>query len=555
MRKIQIFAMFSLFVSSAPVLFAQDKPDDVIMRAMSDELDRAVNKLELAGLPKPYFVQMKAEDRATYSLSASYGGLERSSQSHNRVGSVRSRVGSFELDNTNFRTSFGAANILPIDNDYKAIRCVFWLLLDQDYKRAVENLAQKIAYLKDKTNEERPDSFSPAAPAVETQLPPKYDFDEKTWQGNVVRLSARFKEHPKIKDARVTMMTGFVTEWLVNSEGTRLRTTDSGVQIEIQAEIQSPDGMSLSDSRSVLVERFDQLPSMDKMLADIDEMCKDLISSSEAPVLTQYTGPILFDPIAAGSAFDSLLSLGLAARPQPLGSGEDSDQSLEKKIGLRILPRTFNVYDDPNPKDFEGKVLAGAYDYDDEAVKPQRVSLVEKGILKTLVASRAPTKTIKKTTGHGRASGFSDPRSYTGCLYISTETPLPPAELKQELLQAARDEGLPFALHIKSVKEGEVGSIGNPIQAFKVFVDDGHEELVRGLQFRPVEVRSLKRLLAAGSERKVFNTMSPVTASVISPAILFEELELTKIEGEFDKLPILPSPLVRGKDAGSRAGS
>jgi hypothetical protein len=128
-------------------------------------------------------------------------------------------------------------------------------------------------------------------------------------------------------------------------------------------------------------------------------------------------------------------------------------------------------------------------------------------------------------------------------------------ELKQELLQSARDEGLPFALRIKSIKEGEVGGIGNPIRAFKVFVDDGHEEPIRGAQFKPVEVRSLKRLLAAGGERKAFNTTSPVPASVIAPAIVFEELELTKIEGEFDKLPILPSPLVRGKSPNVNTGS
>jgi hypothetical protein len=34
---------------------------------------------------------------------------------------------------------------------------------------------------------------------------------------------------------------------------------------------------------------------------------------------------------------------------------------------------------------------------------------------------------------------------------------------------------------------------------------------------------------------------------VIAPAILFEELELTKIEEEFDKPPILSSPATRTK--------
>ena len=97
------------------------------------------------------------------------------------------------------------------------------------------------------------------------------------------------------------------------------------------------------------------------------------------------------------------------------------------------------------------------------------------------------------------------------------------------------------------MRSGGGGELGNPIYAYKVYVDDGHEELIRGMEFLPVEPRSLKRLLAAGIERKVYNSSAGVSHSVIAPAILFDELELTKIEREFDKLPIMKSPAQRGK--------
>ena len=87
--------------------------------------------------------------------------------------------------------------------------------------------------------------------------------------------------------------------------------------------------------------------------------------------------------------------------------------------------------------------------------------------------------------------------------------------------------------------------LGDPILAYKVYVEDGREELVRGLEFLPVETRALKHILAAGSERKVYNSTSGTSTSVISPAVLFEELELTKSEEELDKLPILKSPATR----------
>jgi hypothetical protein len=281
------------------------------------------------------------------------------------------------------------------------------------------------------------------------------------------------------------------------------------------------------------------------ILADIDGMCRKLIALTAAPVLEHYTGPVLFEPRAAGRVFEALLADGFCARPKPLGAGSGSDTSLEKRIGRRILPRSFHVYDDPGPEFFEGTLLAGAYTYDDEAVRPRRVTLVENGILKTLLASRAPTRKIKKTTGHGRSGGLGDARATIGCLYVSDELGMSADGLKEELLETARDEGLEFALRIEAMEVGGFGQLGNPIYAYKIYTDDGREELVRGLEFLPVGTRSLRHILAAGTRRKVYNSTAGVPASIIAPAVIFDELELTRIEREFDKLPILKSPLQR----------
>ena len=519
--------------------------DDVVMRAMVDEMQRSMEKLSLDDLPKPYFIQLATQDRSTFSVRAAYGGLLRSEERHNRFINIRTRVGSYTMDNTNVLRSFGQVGTLPLDDDYVALRHAIWLLLDQDYKGAVETLTRKEAYLKSKTVVDRPDDFS-AAPSVQKSGPPtKLDLAPAEWEQRIVQLSKRFERYGKIQNSSVSFMAGTVTDWIVNSEGTRLRSSDTGLWLEIKARIQAPDGMPLSDSRTYLAETPDQLPTIEKMQTDIDEMCTSLVALSEAEVPEQYTGPILFEAIAAGSVFDALLADALCARPVPLGAGRWGDDSLEKKLGLRILPRSFQIFDDPGPKQFEGTVLAGAYKYDDEAVKAHRVSIVEKGILKNLVSARAPTKKVKRSTGHGRNNGFGDARATAGCLYVSDDNALSQSELKEELIQAARDEGLPFALRITTLKPGRSGSLGPPVYAYKVFVDDGREELVRGLQFLPVERRALKRILAAGRERKAYNTSGSVASTIIAPAILFEELELTKTETEFDKLPILPSPSTR----------
>lgn len=519
--------------------------DDVVLKAMVDELERSAKELVLPDLPRPYFVHMTAQDRRLFNMSAAYGGLQRSSESRNRAAGVRVRVGSYTLDNTNFRRTFGAAATIPIDDDYTALRQSLWLLLDQDYKQAVETLAQKIAYLKDKAaDEDRPDDYSPAAGTLHFDPKPAINFDRAAWEKTLVKLSDRFKAHPKIQDADVSLFAGEAVEWIVTTEGTRVRMGDTGIQIQIQADLQADDGMPLADSRTYVAERIEQLPSVEKMLADIDEMCANLVALAAAPRLEQYSGPVLFDAAAAGVVFESLLGDRLSARPLPLGSSGD-DPSFEKKIGLRILPRSFHITDDPIPKMFGETVLTGAYELDDEAVKPSKTKLVKKGILKTLVSGRAPTRKIKQSTGHARNVSFGDPRANIGCLYISSDDAMTSDELTKELLQAAQDEGLEAGLRVKALERGSSDELGDPIYAYRVSAKDGKEELVRGLRFRPVQATAMKRILGAGNEPKAYNSVTGISASIIAPPVLFEELELSKIEGEFETLPILKSPATR----------
>ncbi len=525
-------------------IFAGDE-DDVVMRAMVDELNRSMKQLVIEDLPRPYFIQLTTEDRTTYIISAAYGALQRSGRRRVRTIKSRVRVGSYRMDNTNFGGGGGRAGLLPLDDDYVALRRAIWLTIDEDYKRAVETLTAKEAYLKDKTDSDRPDDFAPAEAVVASEPPASLTYDRKSWEANLKRLSQRFSDYPLIPDADVSFYAGRVQQWIVNSDGTRLRTGDTGVLIKVEAEIQAEDGMRLSESRRYLGETFDQLPGIDEMLGDIDELCTKLIAQTHAGLLEHYTGPVLFEPIAAAKVVESLLAGRLCARPIPVGAGGWADKSLEKKIGLRILPRSFQVYDNPGPKRFEGQPLAGAYTYDDEARRPERVSLVESGVLKTLVAARAPTDRIAKSTGHGRSAGFADPRASIGCIYVSADDGLPLDQLKKELIETAREEGLEFGLRIAAMEAGVADSLGDPIHAYKVYVQDGREEPVRGMEFLPVSIRALKRILAAGNKQMVYNSISYLPTSFVTPALLFEELDLTKIEEEFDRLPILKPPALR----------
>lgn len=549
-RRISILAVVtfaSLTTGAARASLPQPSDGEVLMKAMTDELTRSMNELVLEGLEKPYFLQYNAQDRVVVSMSAAHGGLKQSDVKRERAIGSRIRVGTLSLDNTNVFRGAGGRGSLPLDDDYVALRHTIWRITDEDYKRAVETLTRKIAYLQDKTIEDRPDDFTPGEPVQTMQPTVALVIDQGVWEKKVRDISARFKNHPAIMDSGVEFYAIAVHEFLVNSEGSRIRVGDTGTLLRITAEIQADDGEYLSDEVHYLQETPEKLPSIEAILADIDNMCTRLVALAKAPKVEQYTGPILFEPVAAGKVFEALLANGLCARPTPLGAGGAwQEESLEKKLGLRVLPRSMSVVDDSTQKYFEGIPLAGQFDFDDEGTKPRIVELVTKGVLKDLVAGRAPTKKFKKTTGHARGGEFSDPTATVGCLYFTDDNAIAKEEMKQELLTAAKEEGLEFAMRIEAMERGGGGRLGAPLYAYRVSAADGSEELVRGLEFLPVQTRALKKILAVGKERKVYNSIGSVSISFISPAILFEELELRKLTEEFDKPPILKAPWNRG---------
>jgi hypothetical protein len=103
-------------------------------------------------------------------------------------------------------------------------------------------------------------------------------------------------------------------------------------------------------------------------------------------------------------------------------------------------------------------------------------------------------------------------------------------------------------------QQGSAHPVSLPLLVFEVFAD-GHEELVRGLQFHGLNARSLRDILAAGDDSAPFDFMdSPAPfalvgygsfateASVVAPSVLIDDLELRTASDEEPKLPLAPPP-------------
>jgi hypothetical protein len=100
-----------------------------------------------------------------------------------------------------------------------------------------------------------------------------------------------------------------------------------------------------------------------------------------------------------------------------------------------------------------------------------------------------------------------------------------------------------------------------PLMVYKVNVDDGKEELVRGTLLSGLTAKSLRTILGVGNDPGVFSyeqgqgfqfagtalgafgsSEGGVPSTVVAPSLLLEEVEVHGPHGEPRRLPLVPPP-------------
>jgi TldD protein len=561
---------------------------DVLLRAMKDEIKRVSSLIRL-GLDPPYYTEYRVEDTVSHSIVAALGALVEESDSAFRAPSVEMRVGTANFDNTDhiFSEAFVGNRYDPgqlsLDNNYLAFRQIFWLASDRAYKTAQESIARKRSSLKNMSQPDSQPDFS-QVPAAHSILPiERKPFASASWKSEAIRLSALFNAYPKVFNSGVEVQSSQSTNYVVTSEGTELRTPEDVTFIRVSGHGLAPNGSNVRDATVFQAFSPDGLPSEDLLTREVKAVGEHVTALSEAPAGEAYDGPVLFEAPAAAQLFGQLLGDNLKITRRPISDpGRPSHYSpseLESKVGSRILPEWMDVVDDPTQTQYQGHTLLGHYLYDMEGVAPQPLTLVEKGVLKSFLLTRTPVfKDFTGSNGHARMTGSYGARSPGfGNLFIRVSQTTPAADMKKKLIDLCRAGNKPYGILIRKLDYPSTASIDElgqvaqaaggshpvvpPLLAYKIY-PDGREELVRGLLFHGVSTRSFKDIVAASDENYVFDLIDSnapfalvgagtftTTANVISPAVLFEELELEPAKEETQKPPIVPPPALTGSSA------
>ena len=554
------FALLNFGLNSA---LAESKSP--IVEAVEAEMTRGMKELQLGEQPKPYWMAANIYD-STYSRAHTTGGvlLSKKSSNYARV-RLDVRVGSLEFDNSNMDTfSNGTEMIwLPEEKDPLALRRAIWLGMDEAYKDAVDTYSQKSSAWENREYPDRPEMLPlSGTPTVDSQS--RSSFDTEWAYDTSIALSSVFKAYPELDSNEVLVYEKSYVEDVLTTEG--VHTSEVHHQIVIHAEsiTKAKDGSRIRDTRSWVVPSREALPSMEELTLELQELAEWTLALRDAPVEENYLGPVILEDTAAVEIFRQLLHPQLSGTP-PTAATPNADGTLPRNIptarmGRRLLPFGWSVVDDAT-MDLQ---LNGSYAYDAQGVSPQRVELVEDGVIKDLLMTRIPRGEFTESTGHARASGGDRYVALPSVVTVKPKKHTKKRKLSKKGVQLAKQTGNDYVLVIKHIEplaltedfeiafsgDEQLSGLTTPSVVVRRYAD-GTEEPVRGLKFVGVDRRVLKDIVLAGPQQDFVGLMDasdgryfmsptggrPVSWSV--PSILISEMELSG-QGGGDEYILLP---------------
>jgi TldD protein len=536
--------------------------EDPLLNMLTEEIDREMKELSKLEIP-PYYIDYRVDDIHSAILQASFGSLVSDDETNTRGLTAVVRVGDYILDNThNYKGNYSMPEqtevygaVLPLENKPEAIKQVLWRITDKAYKNAsamVSSFMNNDKLIRDKS--ELPD-FSRETASVYFENPVdtrQLEIDKDQWIKRLKEYTNIFSDDSLIFHCEATYKSIFIRNYFVSTEGSSIVQNSGYSQIQIVVSIQHEKGTLLPVQKSYVAIDPSGLPAHELILRDLNDIYKKLKEMRNAALAEPYAGPAILSPEAAGVFFHEIFGHRIEGHRL---QNYDDGQTFREKINDQVLPKGFNVYSDPGLKYWDGQYLIGEYDFDDQGIKGQRVTVIENGKLKNFLMSRRPMGEFHNSNGHGRAQAGFAPVSRQSNLIIENKDGVSMENLRKKLIQSCKKQDKEYGYLFKEVVGGltftdrynpNVFNI-NPTEVYKVYVDGRPDELVVGVDLIGTPLTMFSNILAASREQKVFTGFCGaesgyIPVSTIAPAIFVDKIETQKTPEYESELPVLPGP-------------
>lgn len=554
MRKILLLIFVMIPCSMA--LLSQE---NTVLTAMKSELQRTMTGMNKEKNP-PYFISYSITETKSVTLSASFGKIESSMSTANRILDIDLRVGNYKIDNSHTirgsRFEFGGRGRsieIPFTEDEQSLKQILWQATDQHYKKAVEKYGKVLTNMAVKVKDEDTSAdFSRQNVERFIEPIPSFVIDTVAWKERLRRLSGLYTTDPAIYAGDVYLQADIVTKYFVSSEGSEIQQSETNVRCFTNGMTKANDGMTLPLYRSYFAFTTEGLPPESEMANDIRKLIDLLGQLRNAPLAETFTGPAILSGEASGVFFHEIFGHRVEGHRQ---KDPNSSQTFKSFLNKKILPDFIDVIFDPTQKKLGNKDIVGFFKFDDEGIKAEKVIAVKDGVFKNFLMSRSPIENFPVSNGHGRRQAGLPPVARQSNLMVNARNTIPFDTLKQRLRTECKKQNKEYGLYFVEISGGftftgrTVPNAFNvqPLLVYKVFTDGRPDEIVRGVDLIGTPLTTFNNIVAAADDLGIFNGVCgaesggvPVSAS--SPSLLVSTIEVQKKQKSQAKPPLLRNP-------------
>ncbi|MHB9056605.1 MAG: metallopeptidase TldD-related protein [Paludibacteraceae bacterium] len=545
MRKFLLFIL-SITASGLMPVLAQDKLTDILKK----ELMRNYEIMKTLDVPV-YYISLRVDESESYDIMSSNGAVSENKHNKGRLMAITMRVGNRTFDNMHY--SGNMQNIqritLPDSDVEEAVKLSLWRGLQQAYSEAKDQLEENRTEQTTRPVEEdkSPDfSIEKASQYFEKPMPfSALGFDENEFINRANQFSKILSNNRNVLVNLVTVNSTLTRKYFLDTDGASIVQNDPSVRIYLGGYVMADDGMLLENYKTYFGRNTAELPAVDSLLSDVNQLSSTLTALKSSPKIDSYTGPVILSGEVSGVFFHEFF--GHRVEGARMKSGFDA-QTLKKKIGEKILPERLSITFDPTVSRYGNSILSGDYKYDDEGVRGQKVEMIKNGVLTNFLMSRIPIEGFSKSNGHGRGQLNTGTETRQSNMIIESSKPISNEELNKLFIEELKKRDLKFGYRIDKVSGGLTMTSAasanafylNPLIVYRIYTDGRPEELVRGINIVGTPLTAFSQIMAETNDHKTFNGIcgalsGGVPVSAIAPSMLVKELEFQKI-GDSQKM-------------------
>lgn len=527
---------------------------------------RRALRMKVPGFPRPYYCSFLLRDVHWFNTWASSGSMYRRRSDHTRNVYCDLRVGSYRYDQTtegglndNDDEAESYAHVrVPIDDkDYTGLRMSLWRLSEAKFREALSDFSEKRAAQISKVDPNRKyQSFTRGKPVQSIQYRRGEFVDEERWVRFCKNASRWISELTNVTGNWVEFDSSQETRIFVNTEGSVIVQHTPIFSLTVGLRNLTSEGSNIEQELVFHCRSQRELPDMRTFKKLTLQKHRQLLKLVKARRIHSFSGPVLLYPVPAGLLFHEAVGHRLEGS-RLLSTGEG--QTFKGHTGKRIFRTDVTIRDNPLLDKYRGQGCIGAFQYDDEGVAARDTLLVEAGVLREFLTSRAAIDTKRKyqSNGHARNAKFERPISRMGVTVIEAAgQKYSLQELREILIDEINRQKKPFGMIVYEVSGGETATTSYDFQAFSgeityasLIYPDGREEVVRGVDFVGTPLQALNNIIAVGDEAVLDNAFCGaesgyIPVSTISPAVLLKNLELQAKDEELVTPYILPAPRI-----------